>query len=400
MIRLLWWVALVGGILLVIYGSIVGVAEPLGIPPAVIVGAALAFLSNYSLQMARNRDERERGEVLESQRAQDATVAAYTEKMSELVLEKDLRKASNDAQAPEVAQALTITTLVQLDSERKRIVLKVVYTLGLIRQDNPVLQLEGANLDHADLTEFRLRDASLRGADLRGTDLQGADLSGSDLSYADLRGVNLTNADLSAANLSGANLLPYDEQEPARLSLHNLKDHALPSDDYLRSLAKLQEERLRGLSSRLTRRVQNRLLLRKPVTFTNLTDAKLAGANLTGAILANADLRHTRGSLDRRQIERAIGNDKTKLPDTNEFKQLPPRWIRKAIEDQIKEVEAQAREERIKNVEEQIEKLPNEQKPQCPIRTPQAKRCGGLSYSRGLAALALLFALIHRTLSR
>jgi uncharacterized protein YjbI with pentapeptide repeats len=341
MIRLLWWVALVGGILLVIYGSIVGVAEPLGIPPAVIVGAALAFLSNYSLQMARNRDEREREEVLESQRAQDATVAAYTEKMSELVLEKDFLKASNDAQAPKVAQALTITTLVQLDSERKRIVLKVVYTLGLIRQDNPVLQLEGANLDHADLTEFRLRDASLRGADLRGADLQGSDLSGSDLSYADLRGVNLTNADLSAANLSGANLLPYDEQEPARLSFYNLKGHALPSDYYLRSLAKLQEE---GLRDRLTRSAKNRLLLRKPVTFTNLTDAKLEGANLTGAILANADLRHTRGSLDRKQIERAIGNDKTKLPDTDEFKQLPPRWTSKGIEEQIKEVEDQIKE--------------------------------------------------------
>jgi len=344
MIRLLWWVALVGGILLVIYGSIVGVAEPLGIPPAVIVGAALAFLSNYSLQMARSRDEREREQLLEYQQAQDATVAAYTEKMSELVLEKDFRKASNDAQAPKVAQALTITTLVQLDSERKRIVLKVVYTLGLIRQDNPVLQLEGANLDHADLTEFRLRDASLRGADLRGTALQGADLSGSDLSYADLRGVNLTNADLSAANLSGANLLPYDEYEPARLSFYNLKGHALPSDDYLRSLAKLQEERLQGLRGRLTRSAKNRLLRRKPVTFTNLTDVKLDGANLTGAILVNADLRHTRGSLDRKQIERAIGNDKTKLPDTDEFKPLPPRWTSKGIEEQIKEVEDQIKE--------------------------------------------------------
>jgi hypothetical protein len=178
-----------------------------------------------------------------------------------------------------------------------------------------------------------------------------------------LRGANLTNTDLSAANLSGANLLPYDEQEPARLSLHNLKDHALPSDDYLRSLAKLQEERLRGLSSRLTRRVQNRLLLRKPVTFTNLTDAKLAGANLTGAILANADLRKTRGSLDRKQIERAIGNDQTKLPDTDEFKPLPPGWTSKGIEEQIKEVELQARMERIeriKKVEEQLKKLTNE----------------------------------------
>jgi len=168
------------------------------------------------------------------------------------------------------------------------------------------------------------------------------------LTYADLRGANLSNADLSAVNLSGANLLPYDEYEPARLSFYNLKGHALPSKNYLRSLAKLREERLQGLRGRLTRRVINRLLRRKPVTFTNLTDVKLDGANLTGAILANADLSLTRGSLDRKQIERAIGNDKTKLPDTDEFKPLPPRWTSKGIEEQIKEVE------------DQIKKLPSE----------------------------------------
>jgi hypothetical protein len=357
--RILLWVALIAGLLLVVYGFVVG-NKALGISPSVAIGGALAFLSNYYLQLVTARSQRETEEIRQDAQAQDAAIAAYTEKMSGLIIEHNVDGRPDNRYVLRVAEALTISTLVQLDSERKRIVLKVAYTLGLIRKNNPLLYLHGATLDHADLNEFRLRDANLSWTDLRGSDLSGSDLSGSDLSYADLRGVNLTNADLSAVNLSGANLLPYDEQEPARLSLYNLKGHALPSDDYLRSLAKLQEERLRGLSSRLTRREKNRLLRRKPVTFTNLTDAKLEDANLTGAILANADLRHTRGSLDRRQIERAIGNDKTKLPDTDEFKQLPPRWIRKGIEDQIKEVEAQAREERIKNVEEQIEKLPNE----------------------------------------
>jgi uncharacterized protein YjbI with pentapeptide repeats len=314
-----------------------------------------------------NQRQREREEAVENKQAQDNAIQAYLDQMSDLLVDRHLRSLPKGSDIHRLAEARTLEVLLGLDGERKRRPLKLVYGLGLInnrlhtaQRDGALLDLQNLSLDHADLTELSLRDACLRFADIRGADLQGSDLSGADLSYADLRGANLTNTDLSAANLSGANLLPYDEQEPARLSLHNLKDHALPSDDYLRSLAKLQEERLRGLSSRLTRRVQNRLLLRKPVTFTNLTDAKLAGANLTGAILANADLRHTRGSLDRRQIERAIGNDKTKLPDTDEFKQLPPRWIRKGIEDQIKEVEAQAREERIKNVEEQIEKLPNE----------------------------------------
>jgi hypothetical protein len=250
--------------------------------------------------------------------------------------------------------------LSSVTGRRKRVPITLVHRLDLIKLRWPVLDLTDAALMHADLTEITLRVASLRFLNLRGSNLSGADLSGSDLSYADLRGANLTNADLSGANLSGVNLLPYDEQEPARLSLYNLKDHALPTDDYLRRLAKLQEERLRGLSSRLTRRVKDRLLRRKPVTFTNLTDTKLAGANLTGAILANADLRHTRGSLDRKQIERAIGNDKTKLPDIRGFEQPPPRWTSKAIEEQIKEVEEQARVERIENSEEQIKKLPNE----------------------------------------
>ena len=338
-----------------------------------------------------NQRQRERDEVLENKQAQDNAIQAYLDQMSDLLVDRHLRSLPKGSDIHRLAEARTLEVLLGLDSERKRRPLKLVYGLGLIKnglhtaerdgalldvenlslnnldtgeRDGALLDLQNLSLDHADLTELSLRDAYLRFADLRGADLQGSDLSGADLSYADLRGANLTNTDLSAVNLSGANLLPYDEQEPARLSLHNLKDHALPSDNYLRSLAKLQEERLQGLSRRLTRRAKNRLLRRKPVTFTNLTDAKLDGANLTGAILANADLRHTRGSLDRKQIERAIGNDKTKLPDTDDdkFKQLPPRWTSKGkgIEEQVKEVEEQTRKERIKNVEEQIKKLPNE----------------------------------------
>jgi uncharacterized protein YjbI with pentapeptide repeats len=334
-----------------------------------------------------NQRQRERDEVLENKQAQDNAIQAYLDQMSDLLVDRHLRSLPKGSDIHKLAEAKTVEILLGLDGERKRRPLKLIYGLGLIKnrshsaerdgapldvenlnlnnpdtgeRDGALLDLQNLSLDHADLTELSLRDACLRFADLRGADLQGSDLSGADLSYADLRGANLTNTDLSAVNLSGANLLPYDEHAPAGLSLHNLKDHALPSKDYLRSLAELQEERLQGRSKRLTRRVKNRLLRRKPVTFTNLTDAKLAGANLTGAILANVDLRRTRESLDRKQIERAIGNDKTKLPDTDEFKELPPGWTSKGIEEQIKEVEAQARVERIKNAEEQIKKLTNE----------------------------------------
>ena len=71
-----------------------------------------------------------------------------------------------------------------------------------------------------------MSDAYLRGIDLRTTSLRGSNLAGADLSKADLRGADLSEADLSGASLKGANLLPYDEQNPAKLSFHNLNGTA------------------------------------------------------------------------------------------------------------------------------------------------------------------------------
>ena len=298
-----------------------------------------------------NQKQRERDEVIENKQAQDGAIQAYLDQMSDLLVNQHLRSLPNGSDIHKLAEARTLEVLLGLDSERKRRPLKLVYGLGLIRnRSNPserngaLLELENLSLDHANLTELSLQGACLRAADLRGADLQGADLSGADLSYADLRGANLTNVDLSNANLSGANLLPYDEQYPAKLGLHNLKDHALPSDDYLHSLAKhysAELKRLRGLPSRQTRSLRNRVLSRKPITFTNLTDTKLADANLAGAILANADLRDIRG-LSREQVERAIGNSETLLPKEDDLERplTSPKTWSDGIEVQIKEFEA------------------------------------------------------------
>src|SRR5215203_3338436 len=159
----LLWVALFAGILLVVYGFIVG-GSPLGISPSVAIGGVLAFLSNYYLQRESARSQRETEEVRENAQAQDAAMAAYTEKMSDLVIEQNVDERSDNPHIHRVAQALTTSILVQLDAFHRRIVLQVVYTLGLISQ----IELVGATLDHADLTELDLRDARLRFANLRG----------------------------------------------------------------------------------------------------------------------------------------------------------------------------------------------------------------------------------------
>jgi hypothetical protein len=131
--------------------------------------------------------------------------------------------------------------------------------------------------------------------------------------------------------------LPYNEQAPAKLSLHNLKDHALSSDEELR-WAREQEQRWarvrrrRSHISRLTHIPSERLMPTMSVIYTNLTDTKLVDANLTDAILANADLRSVRG-LSQEQVDSAIGNSETKLP---KHLKLPRAWAKERIEDQLK----------------------------------------------------------------
>jgi uncharacterized protein YjbI with pentapeptide repeats len=246
----------------------------LGIPPAVAIGALLAFLSNFFLQWVRNRSERAQAEAVEVAREQDAALATYAEKLSELITEKNLHAGSNASHVCLVAQALTTYLLRRLDKVHKRQALALVYGMGLIEKGEPLLALSNASLDGADLTELTLHNACLNGADLRLADLHGADLEGSDLNQADLRGANLSGADLSGADLTDANLLPYDEKDPAAWNKHNLEKRSTLNNGTSFSRKGLTITSLRGAI---------------------LREAQLRKAWLHGVDLSGADLKSVKG---------------------------------------------------------------------------------------------------------
>lgn len=195
-----------------------------------------------------NRQERQNELKIAEDRNQETALQNYLDKISELILEKglveakvilDKRKSNlqpggqiiegmlglSDAQwaVRDMAQIRTITTLRQLNSSRRNIV------LGFLRDaDLEGILLERASLDLADLrkshlygfnlsmanmSQALLSDAILIGANLSGANLIGADLRGANLDGADLRGINLSMANLSWANLSGTNLSWADLSE-------------------------------------------------------------------------------------------------------------------------------------------------------------------------------------------
>jgi hypothetical protein len=152
------------------------------------------------------------------QRAQDTALAAYLDKMSELLIDKRLHQEyGRYANARVTARARTLAVLNQLDGKRKRTVLLFLREARLINSQQyaregrviypRVVGLRGADLSNAHLRGAQLvstdgkETVSLEGADLRGADLRYALLGGADLKGADLRGTDLRHADLRGADL-------------------------------------------------------------------------------------------------------------------------------------------------------------------------------------------------------
>jgi len=232
------------------------------IVPAML--AAGAFWINQRQKQHEDRiqqAQKEREETAAIQRAQDEALRAYLDQMSNLIVDRKMRKKPDDPDLRRLAQARTLAILLGLDQDRKRRPLRLIYELSLIMKEEPILNLKNAGLDTADLSEITLHDACLREVDLRLANLSGADLKGSDLREADLRGANLSDANLSDTVLVGANLLPYDKIQPAKLNAPNLLNGADPSN-------------IDSSNDHLTP--------------TNLGGADLSNADLSGAYLTGA----------------------------------------------------------------------------------------------------------------
>lgn len=104
----------------------------LAIPVVVGLGAAW-----YTAQQGKVSDR----ENTDNQR--EAALQAYIDKMSELLLEKNLRQSAVDDEVRNVARMRTLTVLWSLDPPRKRSVLEFLFESSLIHAVNGVIGFQG-----------------------------------------------------------------------------------------------------------------------------------------------------------------------------------------------------------------------------------------------------------------
>ncbi len=186
--------------------------------PLVLAVAALLFnraTTRAEQKIAAQRYEQDQQIALDKQH--EDLLQAYLDRMSELLLEKDLRTKPSE-EVKNVARVRTITVLTQLDARRIGYVFTFLREAGLMSttsSDNVV------SLKDADLHAVKWSHADLRGVNLSGANLNGADLSGANLDSAHLNGANLYKANLSGAILFGASL------ERANLKRANLYEAGL-----------------------------------------------------------------------------------------------------------------------------------------------------------------------------
>jgi uncharacterized protein YjbI with pentapeptide repeats len=229
-------------------------------------------------EIATERATTER--MIAADRQWQVTLETYIDRMTDLLINQSLR-SSQKAEVRTIARTLTLAVLRSLDPVRKGQVVRFLYESDLLNRSNPIINMEGADLEDVDLRGAKLSEVNLGHVRLNNADLADADLSQADLRSAKLVRVNLRNATLSTAILTDADLSEADLYraglEEADLSAANLTESCLVGAYFRR--AKMKEATLCGVEA-----------VSSSFYEADLTQANLDGANLKDAILSKANL--------------------------------------------------------------------------------------------------------------
>jgi hypothetical protein len=174
------------------------------IVPFALVSISFLFTMQQDARQRQIEDQRAQAErKLAEQRAQDATLQAYLDQMSTLMLNRNLLESEPSDPTFALAQARTSTVILRLDGAHNRSVTRFLRDSGLADD----LLLSGIDLEGARLSEAQLAHADLGDTDLDGADLRGANLNDADLGDADLLDVDLSTAQVTQEQLDQAESL-------------------------------------------------------------------------------------------------------------------------------------------------------------------------------------------------
>lgn len=172
--------------------------------------ASIPILLFFGTQYFSKQNNQQQQKIA-TQRYQQEALIKYLEQISQLLLNQNLRKESSEART--IARARTLSTLRELDSFNKGLLIKFLTEAKLISKMEKVISLIDADLTESNLEGFNLIGTNLYRTNLHKANLSGANLIQADLKFSNLSGANLIRAVLKFANLEGAKLIEADLSE-------------------------------------------------------------------------------------------------------------------------------------------------------------------------------------------
>jgi uncharacterized protein YjbI with pentapeptide repeats len=166
----------------------------------VTVGLGVAwFTTKFNEQQSRTDHE------IASDNQRETALQTYLDRISELLLQANWSYDKPDQKTLTIIRARTLTTLKQLDPDRKTSLFGFLWEAGLIGKFSlEYADFSGADLSGAEMRGIKLNKANLSGTNLHRATLDGANLIGANLKGANLSGVSMYDADLRDADLTGA----------------------------------------------------------------------------------------------------------------------------------------------------------------------------------------------------
>jgi uncharacterized protein YjbI with pentapeptide repeats len=216
------------------------------------------------LKIAKER--REQDLRIAGEKRQDATLEAYFDRMTALLLEEGLRDSEVGDEGRTIARTRTRVVLRRLDGKRNGHIIRFLVEAGLLSADDPIVSLSGINLQGANLEGIDLSGVSLQEANLRVAKLQGIKLIKADLQWSKFWKAILWESDLREARLRGADF------REAELHKVDLRETKLKDAHFYK--AKLLRANLRGADLR------NAILWEAELCGSDLWEANLSGVDL------------------------------------------------------------------------------------------------------------------------
>jgi len=188
-------------------------------------------------QKDREIQEQQREKNREDSNRKQEILKNYLSEMSGLLKDQDLDSIQLNSSVANLCKAFTISTLLELDSERNRLVTEFLTQMGITKANkNKWGVLQDTYLKRANLKGANFEGANLRETNLNGSNLEEANLiraSANNLWNAILSGTNLKEANLWNANFKGTDLSLTRNLQQAQIEEAN-GDETTRLPDYLK----------------------------------------------------------------------------------------------------------------------------------------------------------------------